>query len=105
MIQDGLDTASLTPLSLLEAFPQGVVLRTKRGRTLYANQAAVQLLGMESRYELLDVPLEDLPELRIDRETWARLVVGEGPGDALVGDGAGGERWMRVGRGELTAED
>lgn len=105
MIQDGLDTASVTPLSLLEAFPQGVVLRTKRGRTLYANQAAVRLLGMESRYELLDVPLEDMPELRIDRETWARLVAGEGPGDALVGDGAGGERWMRVSRGELTGDD
>ena len=105
MIQDGLDTASLTPLSLLEAFPQGVVLRTKRGRTVYANQAAVRLLGMESRYELLDVPLEDLPELRIDRETWARLVTGDGPGDVLFGDGAGGERWMRVGRGELTGDD
>ncbi len=94
-IQDGLDAGSLRSDAVLEALPQGLVVRDSAGRTLYCNPAAVEMLGLASRHDLLDVPLEDLPELRVERDAWLRLVSGEGRQEELdracAGRGAVGE--------------
>ena len=73
-------------------------MRDSAGRTLYCNPAAVEMLGLTSRSELLDVPLEDLPALRVERDAWLRLVSGEGRKEELVGLAAGEERWVRAER-------
>jgi len=74
-------------------------VRDSAGRTQYCNQAAADMLGLQSRYELLDVPLDDLPELMVERDGWVRLISGEGRQEALVE----GERWVRADRRTLRS--
>ena len=48
--------------TVLDALPQGVVVRDRDGGTVFANQRAVAILGMESVAELMDTPLERLSQ-------------------------------------------
>ena len=96
-IQDGLDAASLRPDAVLEALSQGLLVLDSAGRTRYCNQAAAEMLGLQSRLELLDVPLDDHPELRVGRDGWVRLATGEGRRNGPGAD----ERWVRVERRAL----
>ncbi len=73
-------------------------MRDSGGRTLYSNPAAVAMLGLSSRHDLIDLPLEDLPELRVQRDAWLRLVSAEGGHEELIGETPGEERWLRAER-------
>lgn len=84
---------------MLEALPQGLLVRDSAGRTQYCNRAAAEMLGLHSRHELLDVPLDNLPELMVERDGWVRLISGEGLQEALVD----GQRWVRAERRTLRA--
>jgi hypothetical protein len=56
------------------------------------------MLGLSSRLDLIDLPLEEIPELRVQRDAWLRLITAEGRGEELIGPTPGEERWVRAER-------
>ncbi len=81
--------------AVLDALPQGVVVRDRDGGTVFANQRAVAIMGMESVAELMDTPLERLSrryeffdefggELAVTELPGAHVLRGEGANDGVV---------------------
>ena len=75
---------------MLDALPQGVVVRDPAGRTVFANASAVRILGLQTPDELMSTPLEQLSRrFEFFAETGEELAVAELPGArALRGEGA-----------------
>jgi PAS domain S-box-containing protein len=76
--------------AVLDALPQGVVVRDPAGRTVFANASAVRILGLQTPDELMSTPLEQLSRrFEFFAETGEELAVAELPGArALRGEGA-----------------
>jgi diguanylate cyclase (GGDEF)-like protein/PAS domain S-box-containing protein len=47
---------------ILDGIADGVIARDRSGRTVYANQAAVEALGFPSPKEVLETPIDEIPQ-------------------------------------------
>ncbi len=67
--------------AVLDALPQGVVVRDAKGRTVFANESAIRMLGLEAPAELLSTPLDQLSRrFEFFNESGEALDVSELPG-------------------------
>jgi diguanylate cyclase (GGDEF)-like protein/PAS domain S-box-containing protein len=94
----------------LDGIADGVIARDRSGRTVYANQAAVRALGFPSPKEVLETPIDEIPqklELRdeldnpfpADALPGRRAMKGENPPETLFRmrvRSTGVERWALV---------
>ena len=81
--------------AVLDALPQGVVVRDTDGRTVFANESAIRILGLDTPEELMTTPLAELSrrfeffseageELAVEELPESRVLRGEGASDAVV---------------------
>ena len=96
--------------AVLAAVAEAIVVEDSSGRTVFANQAAAELLGLDNPQELVERPQrevaasflildEDGRELDLEQTPGKRLLRGEKPEPMLVRNivrATGEERWLRV---------